>query len=243
MGTETLRQVKTKKRSYNSVVDFGKFDVSSFKGGTYILALTLKDSLDHVYARSTKKFFVYTPGVIDSLAIKGFAPAGGAASSEYALMTMHDVDSEFTVSRYAATDAERKEYEGLKDLDAKRRFMFEFWKRRNPDPSDSRNIFKTEYLRRVEYANLHFSKGFREGWKTDRGRVYIIYGPYDQIEENSNTAETNPYETWTYNSLQGGVIFIFVDKNGLGQYQLVHSTHRDELHNENWYTQYAQKTE
>jgi GWxTD domain-containing protein len=243
MGKEISRFYKNKTRTFNSIVEYGKIDIADLNGGTYVLTLTLTDSLEHVYATAGKKFYVYRPGQPQPSQQDGFAATGDAASSEYALMNLHDIDSEYTVSRYIAADAERREYESLKELDAKRKFMFDFWKRRNPEPSSRKNSYKNEYLRRVEYANLHFSKGFRQGWKTDRGRVYIVYGPYDEIEENSNTAETNPYDIWHYNSIQGGVIFVFVDRNMLGQFQLVHSTHRDELHDESWYTHYAIKTE
>jgi hypothetical protein len=108
-------------------------------------------------------------------------------------------------------------------------------------PSASRNEYEESYGQRVQYATDNYGQGRREGWRTDRGRVYILYGPMDEIERFPSTSESNPYEIWHSNSLQGGVIFVFVDRTGLGNYELVHSTHRNELQNENWYAQYAQR--
>ena len=67
-----------------------------------------------------------------------------------------------------------------------------------------------------------------------RGRVVIMYGTPDDIERHPSETETRPYEIWSYNNIQGGVIFVFVQRNTAGDYELVHSTHRNELHDENW---------
>lgn len=243
MGNEALRQSKNKRRTYNSIVDFETIDISSLDGGTFTLELALTDSSEQIYARALKKFFVYKPGSNRLSAADSLSGAGQAASTEYALMSENEIDKEFAYSRYIASESERREYQSLKLLDAKRKFMFEFWRRRNPDPTSRRNSYKIEYLRRIEYANEHFKKGQKEGWRTDFGRVFIIYGPQDEVEQFPSSAESNPYEIWHYNALQGGVIFVFVDRNDVGHYLLVHSTHRDELHDENWYKEYARKAE
>jgi hypothetical protein len=59
------------------------------------------------------------------------------------------------------------------------------------------------------------------------------------VEHFQSTTESNPYEIWHYNSLQGGVIFVFVDREGMGNATLVHSTYRDELRDDDWYNHYA----
>ncbi|MFI5252036.1 MAG: GWxTD domain-containing protein [Bacteroidota bacterium] len=243
MGKEVGRSAKKIKRKFDSAVDYDSIDVTNFNGGTFVLTLNLTDTLAHSYAAVSKKFFIYNPGKIDTTLKEGYAAQGEAASSEYALMNEHDVDSEYTVSRYICSDREHKEYENLKDLNAKRKFMFDFWRRRNTDPTNRINTYRNEYLRRIEFANLHFTRLSRPGWKTDRGRVYVMYGPSSEVEEYSNSSDANPYEIWHYDNIQSGIIFVFVDRNNLGQYILVHSTHRDELHNDNWFAQYAQKTQ
>jgi hypothetical protein len=74
----------------------------------------------------------------------------------------------------------------------------------------------------------------KEGWQTDRGRVYILYAEPDEIERFPNSGDSKPYEIWHYNQIESGVIFVFIDRNGFGDYQLVHSTKRGELQDESW---------
>ena len=82
---------------------------------------------------------------------------------------------------YIITDEERKAFKKLATDDERERFIEEFWRRRDPDPDTDENEFKEEYYERIAYANEHFSSGI-PGWKTDRGRIYIIWGPPDEIE-------------------------------------------------------------
>ena len=72
------------------------------------------------------------------------------------------------------------------------------------------------------------------GWRTDRGRVYIIYGPPDEVERYPYSENMKPYEIWHYYNLQGGVIFVFGDRTGFGSYELLHSTLVGEIKNEEW---------
>ncbi len=97
----------------------------------------------------------------------------------------------------------------------------EFWNKRNPLPDSKNNPLLKEFYRRVEYANEHFSNSLREGWKTDLGRIYIIYGPPDDIYRNEGDLFSNqpPYIIWTYYNLR--MRFVFVDENNTGDYQLV----------------------
>jgi GWxTD domain-containing protein len=137
------------------------------------------------------------------------------------------MDLEFKWLRYEVTDQERTQYEQLKGVEGKRKFFGEFWRRRAPGS-------KEEFLRRVGHANSTFQIMGREGYKTDRGRVYMMYGPPDDYERHPNDSDSRPYDIWTYNSIQGGVFFVFLQRQSGGDYELVHSTHRNELHDENW---------
>ena len=144
------------------------------------------------------------------------------------------LDKEFDEARYVSTSSERDQYKTLVGADAKRRFLFEFWKRLDSNPVSGTDDFRTQYLERVAYANQHFSVGNGEGWKTDCGRVYIMYGKPDEIDRHPNESDTKPYEIWYYNSIEGGVSFDFVDRTGFGDYMLENSTARNEIHNDNW---------
>jgi GWxTD domain-containing protein len=94
----------------------------------------------------------------------------------------------------------------------------EFWKRRDPSPGTAINEFKEQYLRRVAYANEKFG-----GWRTDRGRVYVIMGMPDDIERHQFELESQPYEIWYYYGTNEK--FIFLDKHGIGDYTLVYPEH------------------
>ena len=74
----------------------------------------------------------------------------------------------------------------------------------------------------------------KEGWQTDRGRVYLLYAEPDEVERFPNQGDSKPYEIWQYNQIESGVIFVFIDRTGLGDYTLVHSTKRGELQDESW---------
>jgi GWxTD domain-containing protein len=230
VGREVISRERTRKRSSESNVILDNFGVDQLKSGTYSLVVGLLDSAKKVVATSGKKFYVYNRKLgIDS----SMVTAGRSGSmSEYASVPEADLDQEFDYARYEATDAERSQYKSLRAADAKRKFLSEFWARRPLG-------HKQEYLARVSYANMNFAAMGRKGYQTDRGRVYIVYGPPSDYERHPSESEYRPYEIWTYQEIQGGVIFAFVQRANIGEYELVHSTHRNELHDESW-RQYAQ---
>lgn len=95
-----------------------------------------------------------------------------------------------------------------------------FWKRRDPTPDSPQNELFNEYYKRVGTANQLFSTSRESGWRTDRGRVYVIYGPPDNIERGSSeSTRFESYEIWTFNELQKK--FVFYDANGFGDFRLV----------------------
>lgn len=136
---------------------------------------------------------------------------------------------------YVITDEERKAFKKLATDDERERFIEEFWRRRDPDPDTDENEFKEEYYERIAYANEHFASGI-PGWKTDRGRIWIMYGKPDGQEshpmggqydrpsyEGGGSTSTYPFETWFYRYLPGvgsGVEIEFVDPTGSGEYRI-----------------------
>ncbi|HSR66996.1 MAG TPA: GWxTD domain-containing protein [Acidobacteriota bacterium] len=136
---------------------------------------------------------------------------------------------------YIITDEERAVFENLTTEDEKERFVEQFWLRRDSDPATAFNEFKEEHYRRIAYANDHFSVGV-PGWKSDRGRVYIIHGEPDSIEhhdqgeqyyrpasEGGGVTATYAWQSWYYRNLDGvgdGVTIEFVDRTMSGHYEL-----------------------
>ena len=119
-------------------------------------------------------------------------------------------------------------------MDGKREFLTSFWKARDEDPSDEVNNNLREYMKRIKIADERFETFTKEGWQTDRGRVYLMFGEPSEIERHPNESESRPYEIWIYNDIEGGVQFVFGDITGFSQYTLLHSTKRGEYKDENW---------
>src|SRR5580704_983566 len=116
---------------------------------------------------------------------------------------------------YIISPEERSAFLHLATNEEREQFIEQFWQRRNPDPDSADNTFKEEHYRRIAYANEHFSSGI-PGWKADRGRIYIIWGPPDEIqshptggsydrppEEGGGSTSTYPFEDWRYRYLEG----------------------------------------
>src|SRR5947208_4861712 len=136
---------------------------------------------------------------------------------------------------YIITDEERKAFKKLQTDDERERFIEEFWRRRDPDPDTNENEYREEYYERIAYANEHYASGI-PGWKTDRGRIYIVYGKPDEIEshpsggayqresyEGGGSTSTYPFERWFYRYLPGvgsGIEIEFVDPTGSGEYRI-----------------------
>src|SRR4051812_23379573 len=137
--------------------------------------------------------------------------------------------------RWIITDDERKAFMQLSNNEERDQFIEAFWQRRNPNPDSEDNEFKDEHYRRIEYANEHFAAG-KPGWMTDRGRIYIVYGPADEVEshpsggsyerpmdEGGGETSTYPFEDWRYRYLEGigqEVIIEFVDTCMCGDYHM-----------------------
>ncbi len=122
---------------------------------------------------------------------------------------------------YIITDEERAAFEKLTTDEEREEFVKQFWERRNPNPGSAENEFKEEFYRRIAYANKHFAAG-KPGWKTDRGHMYIIYGPPDEIDSHPGN-KPFAFEVWTYQHLRGignGISFTFVDQTGNGSFDL-----------------------
>ena len=133
------------------------------------------------------------------------------------------------------TDEERAAFKQLSNDEERDNFIEAFWQRRDPTPDTEENEYKEEHYRRIAYANEHFAAGI-PGWKTDRGRNYIMYGPADEVdshpsggtyerpmEEGGGETSTFPFEDWRYRYLEGigqEVIIEFVDTCMCGDYHM-----------------------
>ena len=137
--------------------------------------------------------------------------------------------------RWIITDEERAAFKQLSNDDERDQFIEQFWLRRDPTPDTEENEYKEEHYRRIAYANEHFAAGI-PGWKTDRGRMYIMYGAPNSIdahpsggsyqrpmEEGGGETSTYPFEIWNYRYIEGvgqNIDIEFVDTCSCGEYHM-----------------------
>ncbi len=137
--------------------------------------------------------------------------------------------------RWIITDEERQTFKRLSNDEERDQFIEQFWLRRDPTPDTVENEFKEEHYRRIAYANEHYASGV-PGWRTDRGRIYIMYGPPDEVdahpsggeynrpmEEGGGETTTYPFEDWRYRYIDGigqEIQIEFVDQCGCNDYHM-----------------------
>ncbi len=217
-----------------SAVILTGMNISAFRPGTYTLQLAAYAGSDTAV---TEKNFDILPGktawekAIEHEELADFPEAIVIRNEQDARKVREEI-------LYIATRDELKQFESL-NLEGKNNFIRSFWQRRDPDPATPINENKIEHYRRLKYVNSAFST-FRDsgnepnGWKTDMGRVYIVYGPPSDEENYPSAMGEIPWKKWNYDRIEGGVFFIFIDESGYGNYRLIHSTAKGEPKDNNW---------
>ena len=152
------------------------------------------------------------PAPVRLLAQAQQVPAPAPAATPYTKWVTEDV-------AYIIRDDERKAFKSLQSDAEREHFIEQFWLHRDPTPGTPENEFKEEHYRRIAYSNEHFASAV-PGWKTDRGRIYITYGPPDEKESHPSPV---PSEQWLYHLIEGvgtNVVIEFVDPNKTGEYRM-----------------------
>ena len=135
---------------------------------------------------------------------------------------------------YIISDEERKAFKALQTDEERDQFVEQFWLRRDPTPDTEENEYREEHYRRIAYANQYFASGI-PGWKSDRGMIYIKYGPPDERDQHNGGTEQRsfqegggetsmfPYEQWRYRYIEGfppNVEIEFVDTTMTGEFHM-----------------------
>ncbi len=220
-----LRGKRRRKMNQNTAI-YTSFDISGLKIERYLMRLEAFDDDKNIRASASKHFSVFRRA--EALAFhaeqerKVYQELDEAALQNY-----------FDQISYIAAHDEKSIFRQL-TMTGKREFLVQFWERRDPTKGTSRNEFKEDYIERLVKAKINFSFGETEGWRTDRGRILLLYAAPDFIDRLPGLSDRNANETWYYETLQGGCLFIFIDLNDNGRYRLIHSTHRDEVDNPDW---------
>jgi GWxTD domain-containing protein len=129
---------------------------------------------------------------------------------------------------YIITDREREVFLALQTVEERDRFIEAFWSRRDPNPATPANEYREEIYKRIDYANEFLGRDtFRPGWRTDRGRFYILLGEPKTIERFSGGNEIVDSELWFYQGggergLPGAFFLLFFQRDGVGEFELYH---------------------
>ena len=219
---------KIRKKPGSSAVDVNRMSVVTLRSGSYAFVVQIEDLENRRQTERRKQFFVYREG--------DFTRGRGVGQDLYADMTEKQLDQEFEYAGYIIPRSQQKIYRQA-SMEGKQQFLREFWMDADSLYGYSRDgkSFRESYLERVEYANEALRGRFREGWDTDRGRVVLLYGRPDDIKRGVYGFGRNDHEVWHYWNLDGSPAeFIFVDKRGLGELELVHATARGEMSDPGW---------
>lgn len=172
--------------------------------GTYSLKVMMFDSTNKYLAGSDKIFISRWIGIPSSI---------------------NDFDKAILQLVYIATPSELGNIEEGSTQKEKIDRYLEFWKKKDPTPNTEENEIFNEYYRRVSYANANFSH-YVEGWRSDRGMVFIILGSPNNVDRHPFDLESKPYEVWQYYELNRS--FVFIDETGFGDYRLITPLYGDD---------------
>jgi GWxTD domain-containing protein len=204
---------KTKATPGENSVEVGGFNVAAFPRGDYRLRVEVLDRTGGHRGTSEKAFRIWNP-------------EPSRLTEEQAARFEQEI-------QYIASSKDLHVYREL-DLRGKAEFMRRFWARRDPTPGTPQNELREEHNRRLQHVEQYFQEPGRSALDSDRARIYIVYGAPDEIERHDQSAEEKPYQIWHSYRVEGGVIFVFADLQGYGQYRLIHSTARNELQDPDW---------
>jgi len=175
---------------------FKSFEMDKFPEGEYDLLLRMLNPKGRVVDKKEETFFV-----------------------QRSLLSLLKTDYQKAVEqlKYIASP---DEMERLKEAEEKQRLELwvDFWRSKDPTPQTPENELQEEYYRRLAYANANFGIFKKEGWRTDMGRIYIIYGHPDEVERHPFERERKPYQIWYY--YKRNIRVIFVDESGYGEYEI-----------------------
>jgi len=207
MPVKTFPPEKRRKEGSSLSLTFA-LSAQGLKPGSYFLTIRFKDLSTNKEITKNKRFSVVSP------------LAAGSTQPTYQPVNPEE-RRYYEAINLIATEKEMKQFKPLTGA-AREKFLVNFWAKRD----------FTEFMVRAQYADLHFGFGDKEGSETDRGRIYLKYGPPDDIEDLPMTESANPQQRWRY--YKKNWVFIFVDFNGNGYLQFIYSNTGKERNYPDW---------
>jgi GWxTD domain-containing protein len=226
-----LRKTKYIPGSIPSMVFVKPINIRNFPSGRHRMIFTVSDTVRKISEKVEKTLYIYNPHIVDT---SDTGVNALVVASEYFSMSEAEVEEMFAISRYVASDKEIKGWESLSNYHDKQVFLYHFWKARDMMPDTPINEFKEEFMHRAAVATELYGTMNRDGWATDRGRVFCLYGKPSDIEHFPSDIENIPYEIWHYDHIENRVLFVFADLHGFSDMYLIHSTKQGELYDPNW---------
>jgi len=162
-------------------------------------------------------------------------PHGTPSQDVFAGMSEARLDTLYLPLVYLMTAEEQGSYPSL-TLEGKRRWLRLFWEKRDPSAGTPRNEAREDFYTRIAEANRRFREGGSAqipGWRTDRGRIFIKYGPPDEVLSRPQAGNTRPYEVWKF-SRGRALKYVFLDQTLFGNYVLIWTSDRREPSRPNW---------
>ena len=212
----------------------GQLDLAGLPEGMYTLVAKLK-----LGSREITRTAAFTMAGLEETVTRDAERREAARETDegyFAAMNAAQLDSAQAPLLYVANSRELGGWNRGLSVNAKRRFLAEFWTRRDPTPGTARNERREAFYEAIAYADRTYRMGGRRalpGWRSDRGRVYAKYGKPDDVLHRQQEGQAPPYEVWRYSSGKGAY-YIFVDRSGFGAFQLVFTNDLNETSVPNW---------
>lgn len=210
-----------------SMVIVESFRIDDWNPGLYFVRLSLYDGMSDSGAVRVQPFQIISREELQ---------ARVRESEQFDPYDTLSAENKINLAHYLLTPDQRETMKSLTDQ-GKLNYLSQFWKDRDPDPYTPLNEYRAEIISRFEYANRMFSTNAEKdnGWRTDRGRIYLSLGAYDQIyDQQAPMSEDPPYQVWYYFEEEQGLYFVFEDEYRDNQYELVHSNDPKEVWNRDW---------
>ena len=211
----------------------GSLDVRTVPSGIYYLRLVVLDEANQAVAEQSKRVFVINPDV----EVAGL-DRGAMSYEETLFAAMGEEELRLNVSHAAvvANNRERQQIEGIATDDDRRAFLTAFWTSRDTDSLPTVNDARRTFYERLTTVNDRFGEPNRRGFETDRGRVYLTYGPPSELDRQPYDPKFVQHEIWNYENVpgEGRSIFVFADRYSSAEMELIHSNVTGEVSVPSW---------
>ncbi len=242
----------SKETAKDVVVVFSELPVEHLKSGNYNLVVEARDKENKLLAVTKKYFQRSNPEAEEKLSASNLSTLDVAVTFVNAITNSEEL-KDYIKSTYPVSTALEKNFSrnqlNYSDLKMMQQYFYNFWLKRNPsNPEEAWN----KYLVEVKKVEKEYGTTIQRGYSTDRGRVYLQYGPPNTVSAFRNEPSSYPYEIWHYYVIQGSEInrrqsdkrFVFMNADLIGaDYQLIHSTAYGELRDDRWQLRLQQRNE